>query len=87
MINAVIMQEIDSVVTVIKKVSAGEDVTYILNGKPVEIKANSDIPDNHKIAVKNVIKGEAVFKYGEKIGYATADIYVGDHVHTHNLDN
>ncbi|HOR86927.1 MAG TPA: UxaA family hydrolase [Bacillota bacterium] len=87
MVNSVIMHEIDSVATVTKNVSAGEAITYILNSEPVTIKSSADIPIYHKVAVKSVKKGEAIFKYGEIIGYATAGIQIGDHVHTHNLSN
>lgn len=87
MLNAVIMNENDTVVTVTKNVSANESVLYIVNGEILSVKATSEIPLNHKVAVKSVEKGKEVFKYGEKIGYATADINVGDHVHTNNLDS
>ncbi len=87
MINAVIMNENDTVVTVTKNVSAGENVTYILNDDIISVKATSDIPINHKIAVKDVRVGNEVYKYGEKIGHATSDIKTGDHVHTNNLEN
>ena len=39
----------------------------------------------HKIAVRPIAKGEAVRKYGQIIGFASADIATGDHVHVHNL--
>ena len=41
--------------------------------------------DGHKYAIRPIAKGENVIKYGMPIGHATADIAVGDHVHTHNL--
>jgi altronate dehydratase small subunit len=87
MVNSVIMNEMDTVVTVTSGVSAGSDVSYIINDMSLMVKANSDIPINHKVAVKNVVKGNEVYKYGEIIGYATADINVGDHVHEHNLSS
>ena len=87
MVNSVIMNEMDTVVTVTSKVSAGNDVEYIVNGNSNSIKAASDIPINHKVAVRNVMKGNEVYKYGEVIGYATADINVGDHVHENNLSS
>lgn len=43
------------------------------------------VPIGHKIAVHAVPKGCPVIKYGHVIGYATRDIAVGDHVHSHNL--
>lgn len=43
-----------------------------------------DINRGHKIAIKNINKGENVVKYGLPIGYALEDIKVGSWVHTHN---
>jgi len=87
MINAVIINDIDTVVTVIKKVSLGENVSYVSSDGYSTIKATSDIPINHKVAIKQVKNGDEVLKYGERIGYATMDIHIGDHVHTNNLDS
>ena len=43
------------------------------------------IPFAHKVAVKPIPQGQPVYKYGEPIGLATADIAEGELVHTHNL--
>lgn len=39
----------------------------------------------HKIALRDIKKGEDIIKYGYKIGHATEDIKKGEHVHTHNI--
>jgi altronate hydrolase len=39
----------------------------------------------HKVAVRPIKKGEAVYKYGQVIGFAGEDISPGDHVHVHNV--
>jgi len=39
----------------------------------------------HKIAVEPIRAGDAVRKYGQIIGFASADIPVGGHVHVHNV--
>lgn len=41
--------------------------------------------DGHKYALRPICAGENVIKYGQPIGHATADIAIGDHVHSHNL--
>ncbi|TGN62392.1 altronate dehydratase [Paracoccus liaowanqingii] len=41
-------------------------------------------PAGHKIARRAIAQGAAVVKYGQTIGYATAPIAPGDHVHSHN---
>jgi altronate hydrolase len=43
------------------------------------------IPTGHKLAVRPIAKGEAVRKYNQIIGFATADIPVGAHVHVQNV--
>lgn len=87
MVNAVIMNQKDTVVTVTKYISVNEDVEYKLNNEIYKIKTFSNIPMNHKIAIKDIKKGEAILKYGEIIGYATDNINLGDYVHTHNLSS
>src|SRR4051812_26104762 len=39
----------------------------------------------HKLALTTIRKGEAVYKYGQIIGFASKDILPGDHVHVHNV--
>jgi altronate hydrolase len=39
----------------------------------------------HKIALCPIAKGEAVYKYGQIIGFASTDIPAGGHVHVHNV--
>ncbi len=48
------------------------------------ISANQAIRLGHKIAVRSHEKGEAVTKYGVRIGHATAPIATGDWIHLHN---
>ena len=44
-----------------------------------------DITKGHKFTLREVKKGENIIKYGSPIAYATEDIPVGYHVHTHNV--
>lgn len=39
----------------------------------------------HKIALKDINKGEKVIKYNVSIGSAIKDIKIGEHVHLHNM--
>ncbi|MGN0447273.1 MAG: UxaA family hydrolase [Acutalibacteraceae bacterium] len=43
------------------------------------------VETGHKLAVRDIKKGEKVIKYGYPIGVATEDIKKGDTVHSHNL--
>lgn len=47
--------------------------------------ADGAAPRGHKLARRNIKMGDAVIKYGEIIGRATADIKEGEWVHSHNL--
>ncbi len=39
----------------------------------------------HKLALRDIAKGENIIKYGYPIGHAAEDIKKGAHVHTHNV--
>ena len=59
----------------------------LLPGVPVAagVAAAGRIPPGHKVALRYHAPGEAVRKYGQIIGFATAPVAPGDHVHSHNL--
>lgn len=48
--------------------------------------SGGDVPFGHKIAVRDIQKGEKIMKYGECIGAALCDIKRGEYVHVHNLE-
>ena len=54
------------------------------NKEPVAVKG--DVPYGHKIAVRDIKKGEHIMKYGESIGAASFDIAKGEYVHVHNME-
>jgi altronate hydrolase len=45
----------------------------------------SAIPSGHKVAIRAIRNGEALYRYGNVIGFALRDIAPGDHVHVHNV--
>ena len=51
----------------------------------VLLQPEGEIPAGHKVALRDIKKGENVIKYGFPIGHATTDIAKGDWVHTHNI--
>ena len=58
----------------------------LLPGAPVAdgVVAASRIPAGHKVAVRPHAPGEAIRRYGQIIGFATAPIAAGEHVHVQN---
>jgi altronate hydrolase len=69
----------DNVVVAARRVAPG---TRIASEGVV---TQQNIPSGHKIATQAVARGDAVRKYGQVIGVATADIAPGAHVHVQNL--
>lgn len=49
------------------------------------VKSVQKIPFGHKIALRDIKKGEGIIKYGVVIGISTGDIQKGCHVHMHNM--
>lgn len=84
-IKGILIHTADQVITLTKQAKAGETVSYIKEGQTCYITAREDIPQYHKMAVGNLRKGQKVYKYGEEIGKASADISSGFWVHIHNL--
>lgn len=84
--NAIMIEKNDDVVVVIEPVKKGERIVYAQkDGAAAMLEAGEDIPIYHKAAIKKIVKGGKVNKYGEHIGEATTDIEPGMHVHTHNV--
>ena len=71
----------DTVAVALEALEAGESVGYGAG----EVAPLSDIPMGHKVALRDIRRGEPVIKYGFPIGEATQDIPRGAHVHSHNL--
>ncbi|MCC0027715.1 MAG: altronate dehydratase family protein [Zhengella sp.] len=68
----------DNVVTAIRALEAGASVEGVTT--------TAMIPRGHKIATVAIPEGGVIRKYAQVIGYASADIAPGDHVHTHNTE-
>lgn len=75
--NTIIINPLDNVAVALvdlKKGETHEGVVLVEN-----------ITKGHKFALTAIKKGEKIIKYGNPIAYATQDISVGEHVHTHNV--
>ncbi|WP_455372009.1 UxaA family hydrolase [Limibacillus halophilus] len=70
----------DNVVTARRALPAG----VLLAAEGVTTLA--EIPAGHKVATAPIASGEAVRKYNQIIGFATADIAPGAHVHVQNVE-
>ena len=84
-INALLLDTNDNVVTCVKDVACDEEIFYRVEDEVLSLKAEMDIPYCHKIALTNINKDETVIKYGEMIGKATEFIPKGHCVNEHNI--
>lgn len=86
--NAVKIGANDNVATVITEVKSGSAIIFEDTlAEDSSIPAGETIPIYHKVAIHNIPKGQFVFKYGQIIGVATADIPAGHHAHCHNISS
>ena len=74
-------------VVAVEGLKAGTDMLCVLTSddSSFRLKSRMDVPIGHKIALTDIKSGATVYKYGQDIGKAVADIKKGDHVHVHNL--
>jgi (2R)-sulfolactate sulfo-lyase subunit alpha len=74
-------------VVVVEGLKAGTEMTAVVtaDNSAFKLKARMDVPIGHKVALADIKKGDTVWKYGQDIGKAVADIRQGEHVHVHNL--
>ncbi len=78
---AIILKPEDDVAIAKREIAAGT----ILEDSGGRIEVRQDIKPGHKLARRAKRTGDVVRRYGQPIGFATAEIAVGDHVHTQNL--
>jgi (2R)-sulfolactate sulfo-lyase subunit alpha len=74
-------------VVVVEGLKAGTEMTAVVtaDNSAFKLKSRMDVPIGHKVALTDIRKGDTVWKYGQDIGKAVADIKQGEHVHVHNL--
>lgn len=71
----------DNVAVCLVDLEAGD----LIEQDNIKIKVINRIARGHKIASKEIAKGEGIIKYGERMGHAVTPIAVGEHVHVHNI--
>ena len=76
--QAIVLSPSDNVAVANGRIEAGTAL-------PSGAATRATIDQGHKVALKPIAAGEAVIKYAQAIGRATADIAAGEHVHSHNL--
>ncbi len=87
MVHFIVHGEKDTVGVAVVDIEKGQRLTgwNMEKDSTLRLTAEQDVPLGHKIALKDIAKGETVVKYDESIGVATKAIKKGQHVHSHNL--
>ncbi len=86
-IRAFCIHAADNVATLLDDVR-GAEVVRILGASSVsELTALDPIALGHKLALRDIAKGQPIVKFGVRIGDATCDIHVGHWVHLHNCSS
>lgn len=76
------IQPQDNVATLLDNASG---TVQVLGAQPQEIQLLGKIAPGHKVALCDIAAGEAVIKFGMRIGHASQPIKRGAWVHLHNL--
>ena len=72
----------DNVATMLEDASGAVQVLGVQKG---ELQLREKTERGHKVALRDIAKGEPIIKYGVRIGRATQPISKGAWVHLHNL--
>jgi altronate hydrolase len=78
---AVHLRPEDNVAVAARDLPAGLELHH--GGKSLTI--DKRVGMGHKLALRDITKGEPIHKYGQIIGFASHDIPAGSHVHVHNV--
>ncbi len=79
--NIIKIDKEDNVVVATKSIAVNQSLSI----ENEVIKTLNEIPQGHKVAIKDIEKGDNVKKYGNVIGEAKVNIEKGEWVHSHNL--
>jgi altronate dehydratase small subunit len=86
-LDAIMIKERDNVATALRDIQPKEKVFIGMGEARKEVTVQEQILFGHKFAVKEILEGQNVTKYGETIGRATQDIRLGHHAHIQNIES
>ena len=80
--NAIVIDPGDNVATLLVDL---QEKQSLIAEADVTLPLRQAVEAGHKVALKDLEKGEVIRKYGHPIGVAGQAIAAGEHVHIHNL--
>jgi len=85
--DAMVIGTGDNVATALRNLDIGEQAAVGIGQEIISIAIVEPVEYGHKFAIRDIVKGDDILKYGEIIGRATADIATGAHVHIQNVES
>ena len=79
--KCLVINPLDNVAVLLEKSRRGD----LIQAGGERIVLRDDIDFGHKAALRRLKATDAVFKYGEEIGYMLEDVPAGAWIHNHNL--
>ena len=84
--KALLIDQKDNVAVALTDLRAGDKCLVMEDGgRQYEVIIREEIPFGHKLALGDMKKDEAVFKYGEEIGRMKEPVTKGGWIHSHNM--
>jgi hypothetical protein len=84
-INALRLAAEDNVAVALADLAAGDAARFRAGDGLATVTAAGAVPLGHKLALRALLAGEGVVKYGVVIASARRAIAAGEHVHVHNI--
>jgi (2R)-sulfolactate sulfo-lyase subunit alpha len=76
----------DIVAVAVRDLVPGPAEGAFLRGQAsVTVELLEPVPLGHKIALADIVEGQDIVEYGQRVGVATRDIARGGYVHVHNV--
>lgn len=85
--DAIVIRKEDNVATAIRDLDSGLDAAVGIGDEVIQLKLCQAIDYGHKVALRDIARGENILKYAATIGRATRTINAGEHVHVHNVES
>jgi len=70
---------------VLARVTAPAGTVWESTDGSMRVIARERIDLGHKMAIRPIVRGQAILKFGQPMGFATTDIFPGDWVHSQNV--
>ena len=87
MARVLLLHPKDNVAVALDDIAAKSVVTVLGGETELRLTAQQGIQFAHKLAMRPIVAGEPILKYGVPVGFATASVAAGEWVHTHNASS